>query len=142
MFAKGPSHSTALGPGCAGPPLANPQNFGQAGPGAHEHGSHQPSCGAAPFAVDASMLRSAGSQPHKHTQYELLASLAVFFAFSWHLDALSVIVISRSPYVTGSSVLGITYAGGVMLASDTLGEKCSILFQPGRSAKLQERHLC
>ncbi|KAK9827805.1 hypothetical protein WJX74_003127 [Apatococcus lobatus] len=93
MFAKAPSHSTALGPGCAGPPLANPQQLSSAQASAHERGSHQPSCGAAPFAVDASMLRSTGSQPHKHTQ---------------------------SPYVTGSSVLAITYAGGVMLASDTL----------------------
>ena len=28
---------------------------------------------------------------------------------------------ARTPYVTGTSVLGLTYAGGVMLAADTLG---------------------
>ena len=58
----------------AGPPLANPQEFIQQTANAHERGSHQPNCGAASFAVDASMLRSAGSQPHKHTQWELQLS--------------------------------------------------------------------
>lgn len=51
-----------------------------------------PSCGAEAFTVDPAAL--AGGQPRKHTQY---------------------------PYVTGTSVLGITYKDGVLLASDTLG---------------------
>ena len=29
---------------------------------------------------------------------------------------------ARDPYVTGTSVLGITFKGGVMIAADTLGE--------------------
>lgn len=51
-----------------------------------------PSCGAEAFAVDPAAL--ANGQPRKHTTY---------------------------PYVTGTSVLGITYKDGVLLASDTLG---------------------
>lgn len=30
---------------------------------------------------------------------------------------------NRYPYVTGTSVLGITYKDGILLACDTLGEK-------------------
>lgn len=30
----------------------------------------------------------------------------------------------RTPYVTGTSVLGITYKDGVMIAADTLGASC------------------
>lgn len=39
--------------------------------------------------------------------------------FSWF--SLFVIVLIRSPAVTGTSILGIKYDGGVMLAADTLG---------------------
>lgn len=51
-----------------------------------------PACGSEAFTVDPADL--ANGQPRKHTQY---------------------------PYVTGTSVLGITYKDGVLLASDTLG---------------------
>ena len=33
-------------------------------------------------------------------------------------------LIGRYPYVTGTSVLGISYKDGVLLASDTLGAPC------------------
>ena len=36
----------------------------------------------------------------------------------------SVLFHCRTPYVTGTSVLGITYKDGVMIAADTLGASC------------------
>eukprot|EP00891_Asterochloris_glomerata_P005357 jgi/Astpho2/5357/fgenesh1_pg.00075_%23_32_t len=92
MYARPTSHAEALGPGCAGPTLALPYPTEQsAGPS-----SLTPSCGAAPFTVDPSAVASAnaGNVPRKHTQ---------------------------SPYVTGTSVLAVTYKDGVLVASDTLG---------------------
>ena len=62
------------------------------------------------------------SLTNTHSGSALLMQLAgtAQLALSYSLNACS--CLCRSPYVTGSSVLGITYAGGVMLASDTLGE--------------------
>ena len=66
--------------------------------------------------------------PAKHTQY-----VAVFlppnlhFAFSLHFVCMSwqfemfVFYGDRYPYVTGTSVLGIKYKDGILLASDTAG---------------------
>lgn len=56
------------------------------------HAPQAPSCGSEAFCVDPQALSS--SHPRQHTQY---------------------------PYVTGTSVLGITYKDGVLLACDTLG---------------------
>lgn len=39
-----------------------------------------------------------------------------------HSHSLSPLPQNRYPYVTGTSVLGLVFEGGVMLASDTLGE--------------------
>lgn len=64
------------------------------GPGA-SGGNHSnvmyPTCGAKGFTL---MSQAGNGQPHRHTQ---------------------------DPYVTGTSVLGIKYKDGVMLAADTLG---------------------
>ncbi|KAL3134988.1 hypothetical protein ABBQ32_007942 [Trebouxia sp. C0010 RCD-2024] len=92
MYARPTSHSGALGPGCAGPSLAVPNPAS-----IHEqHGytPQVPTCGAAPFVVDPSALASSNGEPTKHTQ---------------------------TPFVTGTSVFGLTFSGGVMIASDTLG---------------------
>ena len=65
MLPRGTSHSAALGPGCAGPSVANPtplafeQRQGQ-------NAAQAPSCGAEAFAVDPAAL--AGGNPRKHTQ--------------------------------------------------------------------------
>lgn len=40
---------------------------------------------------------------------------------AWHLS-IGCSALRRDPYVTGTSVLGIVYKDGVMLAADTLGE--------------------
>ncbi|KAK9804889.1 hypothetical protein WJX72_010345 [[Myrmecia] bisecta] len=91
MLARPTSHSSALGPGCAGPSLANPVSF-DAPP---KHQAQQPTSGAAPFMVEPSALaHQGGGEPTKRTQV---------------------------PYVTGTSVLGVTYKDGVLIASDTLG---------------------
>ena len=39
-------------------------------------------------------------------------------------------MVSRSPYVTGTSVLGIKYKDGVLLASDTAGGLLSVFLVP------------
>jgi len=88
------SHSKALGPGVTGPELAIASRVPHATaprPGA----PHLPaSSGAAPFCVDPAFAPPSDGAPRTHTQY---------------------------PYVTGTSVLGVVYKGGVMLAADTLG---------------------
>ncbi|GAB4813139.1 hypothetical protein N2152v2_000185 [Parachlorella kessleri] len=91
MLPRRTSHSAALGPGCAGPALANPIPV-SAEQQHVRYGPQAPSCGAEAFVVDPAALAS--GQPRKHTQY---------------------------PYVTGTSVLGLTYKDGVMIACDTLG---------------------
>ncbi|DBB18528.1 hypothetical protein WJX82_008712 [Trebouxia sp. C0006] len=92
MYARSTSHSTALGPGCVGPSLAIPNPANLQ----EQHGytPQVPTCGAAPFMVDPAALAPSDGEPRKHTQ---------------------------TPYVTGTSVLGLTYKDGVMIASDTLG---------------------
>jgi 20S proteasome subunit beta 7 len=93
------SHSKALGPGVTGPELAIASRVPHA-TAPRAGAPHQPGAsGAAPFAVDPAHAppcdaATAGGGHRQHTQY---------------------------PYVTGTSVLGVVYDGGVMLAADTLG---------------------
>mmetsp|Transcript_32294 Transcript_32294/g.81481 ORF Transcript_32294/g.81481 Transcript_32294/m.81481 type:complete len:190 (-) Transcript_32294:589-1158(-) len=100
MHAARTTHSTALGPGSAGPHLALAPSA--PGPGAPTgcygngtapcvFGNAQQPCGGAPACVvDPSALASGNRQ---HTQY---------------------------PIVTGTSVLATTYKDGVLIACDTL----------------------
>jgi len=100
MFAFGTSHSTALGPGCAGPNLALAPTA--PGPGLPAAGGEamsaplgapqQPCVGSAPFVVDPAALAANGNRQH-----------------------------TVQPIVTGTSVLGTTYKDGVLIACDTLG---------------------
>lgn len=76
--------------------------------------------------------------PKKHTMYvkerereRLLISESVvfFFLFGYGRNRKQnvmmfnnmVMIVNRSPAVTGTSILGIKYDGGVMIAADTLG---------------------
>lgn len=87
MLLRPSSHSSAIGPGCAGPSMANPSTAARE---PERHAVQAPASGAEAFVVDPEGLGG-----HKqHTTY---------------------------PYVTGTSVLGITYKDGVLIASDTLG---------------------
>ncbi|CAG9464917.1 unnamed protein product [Pedinophyceae sp. YPF-701] len=93
MYPRPTSHSTALGPGCAGPQFMLP-------PGAAEHHAslqrpvdHKPTSGAPACAVDPAILKEA-DDPIKHT---------------------------LSPYVTGTSILAVRYKDGVAMAADMLG---------------------
>ena len=63
MFPKPPSHVEALGPGNAGPALALPyeNSFDQI----RQASIQQPTCGAAPFAVDPAAVAGGDRQ---HTQ--------------------------------------------------------------------------
>ena len=47
---------------------------------------------------------------------------------------------SRYPYVTGTSVLGITYKDGVLLASDTLGGSVTASVGGSGGVTAQARH--
>ena len=91
MLPRPTTHSKALGPGVAGPELAVPTSAVLDLP--PQPTAQRPLSGAQPFSVDPSLVESADG-PRQHTQY---------------------------PYVTGTSVLAIKYAGGVMVAADTLG---------------------
>lgn len=64
MYPRPLSHSEALGPGCAGPALAQPGPMlaSQQGPTAQ-----LPTCGAAPFMVDPAAVVSQEADPRKHT---------------------------------------------------------------------------
>ena len=74
MLPRPPSHSPALGPGCAGPPLAQFQAATcdpPAGPSLQ-----QPSCGAQAFIVEPSAAASLLGEARKHTEWvQLLAFL-------------------------------------------------------------------
>eukprot|EP00884_Botryococcus_braunii_P014367 jgi/Botrbrau1/22931/Bobra.0030s0009.1 len=91
MYPRPTSHSEALGPGCAGPALAHPAPISTFSQGPSVQ---LPTCGATPFMVDPATVVTQGGDPWKQT---------------------------LNPYVTGTSVLGLTFAGGVLIASDTLG---------------------
>jgi hypothetical protein len=91
MLPRPTTHSKALGPGVAGPELAVATSAVLDRP--PQPSAQQPLSGAQAFSVDPSLVESADG-PRQHTQY---------------------------PYVTGTSVLAVKYAGGVMLACDTLG---------------------
>lgn len=91
MLPRPTTHSKALGPGVAGPELAVATSAVLDRP--PQPTAQRPLSGAQPFSVDPSLVESADG-PRQHTQY---------------------------PYVTGTSVLAVKYAGGVMLACDTLG---------------------
>lgn len=88
------SHSKALGPGVTGPELLYPTAAIMAPP--PQATPLQPTCGAQAFMVDPSSLEVAGAghDPRQHTKY---------------------------PYVTGTSVIGLKYKDGIMIAADTLG---------------------
>ena len=78
MFVRPTSHSSALGPGCAGPSLAHytPDKLdASSGPSLQ-----QPLAGGAPFLVDAQAAAAshAGSDPRKHTTYVQALLLALF----------------------------------------------------------------
>lgn len=91
MLPRPTTHSKALGPGVAGPELAVATSAVLDRPPVAT--AQRPLSGAQAFCVDPSLVESADG-PRQHTQY---------------------------PYVTGTSVLAVKYAGGVMLAADTLG---------------------
>jgi hypothetical protein len=91
MLPRPTTHSKALGPGVAGPELAVATSAVLDRP--PQPTAQRPLSGAQAFSVDPSLVESTDG-PRQHTQY---------------------------PYVTGTSVLAIKYAGGVMLAADTLG---------------------
>ena len=50
-----------------------------------------------------------------------LQNILLWSRAAWHLS-IGCSALRRDPYVTGTSVLGIVYKDGVMLAADTLGE--------------------
>lgn len=91
MLPRPTTHSKALGPGVAGPELAVATSAVLDRP--PQPSAQRPLSGAQAFSVDPSLVESADG-PRQHTQY---------------------------PYVTGTSVLAVKYAGGVMIAADTLG---------------------
>lgn len=92
MLPRPTTHSKALGPGCAGPELAVATSAVLDRP--PQHTSHLPLSGAQAFAVDPVALRDGSADgQHQHT---------------------------KMPYVTGTSVMGIKYRDGVMVACDTL----------------------
>ena len=96
MIPRPSTHSKALGPGVTGPELLVPTSAKLERPPGHT--AQQPSCGAHSFMVDPSQVGSnpqpGASDPRQHT---------------------------KSPYVTGTSVMGIKYKDGILIASDTLG---------------------
>lgn len=86
------SHSKALGPGVTGPSLAVASAREAEARPAPTGQAMLPSCGSQAFVCDPAAL--AAGNPRQRTQY---------------------------PYVTGTSVLAMVYADGVMIACDTLG---------------------
>ena len=91
MQARQSSHAPAIGPGVTGGPLAHPERP-TTGRYDEPHSTLLPTSGNEGLVVDPAALAS-GSGYKSHTQY---------------------------PYVTGTSILGITYADGVLIACDTL----------------------
>ena len=118
----------------------------------------QPLAGGAPFLVDAQAAAAshAGSDPRKHTTY-VQALLLVLWRIAWlfcHLPFTDATLLEQhnyfaqhvchgrsTPYVTGTSVLGITYKDGVLIAADTLGELLSPLLQVPQSGSCMMRML-
>lgn len=95
MLPRPSSHSKALGPGVTGPELLVPCPAVSERP--PQPMAQQPSCGSHTFMVDPAqvgMVQPGASDPRQHT---------------------------KNPYVTGTSVMGIKYKDGILIASDTLG---------------------
>ena len=91
MQAKPSSHAPAIGPGVTGGPLAHPERDSY-NVRDQQHRVLIPMSGNEGLVVDPAALASSGFK--SHTQY---------------------------PYVTGTSVLAITYKDGVIMACDMLG---------------------
>lgn len=77
MYAKPLSHAEALGPGCAGPPLALPPSAADAmlvnggsggGGGATAPTVQRPTSGAAAFAVSPHEVATESDDPRQRTQ--------------------------------------------------------------------------
>lgn len=95
MIPRPQSHSKALGPGVTGPELLVPTSAPLERPPAAT--PLAPSCGAHAFMVDPTAVPAvnpAADPSRQHTKY---------------------------PYVTGTSVLGVKYRDGVLIAADMLG---------------------
>lgn len=92
MQARQSSHAPAIGPGVTGGPLAHPERPTGQSQDRNTHVTLLPTSGNEALVVDPAALTANGFK--SHTQY---------------------------PYVTGTSVLGVTYKDGVLIACDTLG---------------------
>lgn len=95
MIPRPQTHSKALGPGVTGPELLNPTSAQLERPPAPA--AQQPSCGADAFMVNPSAVAAANPAADPTRQH------------------------TKNPYVTGTSVLGVVYKDGVLIAADTLG---------------------
>lgn len=120
MLHRPTSHSPAIGPGCAGPPLAVPT------PAVLDHVPAQPLHpvqGGPAFAVDPQLCSNA--DPTQRTQYVLIDGIMD----AWGMKDASTRTnpFIRNPYVTGTSVLAFVYKDGILIACDTLGMLATLM---------------